>query len=501
MVNLRQQLKSLIQFPISLSLSGSYKVEGYIVGVKTDYIHFEDTNKIPIYIPIKSIKAIKRNSKTMQLQPSNLAMVKQPLFKDLLTSMKRNWLYLKTANTDFLEGVLSSVYTDNALFVHDENIMIIPIYEIVSVQEVMEVKEGITAKEEQVTEAGQNEETEEVVVESMEIGAVKDAIIEEKETKIEAQPIQQEVQLVVQNEQDVLPVKSVTLESDKNESNATEIEAVSSFEKEKEEQANEQVTEAGQNEETEEIVVESMEIGAVKDAIIEEKETKIEAQPIQQEVQLVVQNEQDVLPVKSITLESDKNESNATEIETVSSFEKEKEKEDDVNIPTFDNMEMRIPKKETKEIVEKHDSLIESVTMETEMLDSHTPKKELVSSFEEKKENDVKVRSRKCYKKVITKKEFKEKMAKGNSPTKPNVKEMEISDNHTPKKELSGSTEEKREDEVKSHSSKGYKKVGSPKNDGDIRQVHDANSRQAICQNNDPKTRLLYIVYSRVMDY
>ena len=86
MVNLRQQLKSLIQFPISLSLSGSYKVEGYIVDVKTDYIHFEDTNKIPIYIPITSIKAIKRNSKTMQLQPSNLAMVKQLLFKDLLTS-------------------------------------------------------------------------------------------------------------------------------------------------------------------------------------------------------------------------------------------------------------------------------------------------------------------------------------------------------------------------------------------------------------------------------
>ena len=139
----------------------------------------------------------------------------------------------------------------------------------------------------------------------------------------------------------------------------------------------------------------------------------------------------------------------------MSSFEKEKE--DVVKVPTFDNTEMRIPKKETKEIVEKHDSLIEPVTMETEMLDSHAPKKELASSSEEK-EDDVKIRSRKCYKKVTTKKEFKEKMAKSNSPTKPIVKETEISDNHTPKKELAGSTEEKKEDEVKSRSRKVIKK-------------------------------------------
>lgn len=218
MVNISQLLKDLIQLPVSLSLAASYKTEGYIVDVKGDYIHFEDKHKVPMYIPLSSIKTIKRNSKMLKIQPYNVSHVKYTHFKDLLKSMKQIWLYVKVANSEYLEGVLGSIYDEYALFVQDETILIIPLSDIVSVQEFKDVEEdmnmNLEQQDQQVTEVEQKVEVSDEAVESVTMDAMEAAVFEEKENQTKL--------IKLEDIQDNLSNDTAVIETENEERNVPE---------------------------------------------------------------------------------------------------------------------------------------------------------------------------------------------------------------------------------------------------------------------------------------
>ena len=107
MENLINELKNQIYFPLSITLSNSYKVEGYIVDVKYDYIHFRDERGTSIFIPVSSMRDIYKSSKSFKMIPSYNDEVHDMYFKDLLLSMKDKWLYIKRTLLDSVEGILT----------------------------------------------------------------------------------------------------------------------------------------------------------------------------------------------------------------------------------------------------------------------------------------------------------------------------------------------------------------------------------------------------------
>lgn len=136
---------------IGLHLTNNLFVEGILLDVKPKHIVLK-TNENIVYFAIHQIQALSQNT-------TDLSIVKEPIphlvrddMTDVLIALRYHWVTLNKYNNHNFFGVLSCIYEDYIILIHNKELLYVPISHITDISSEVSINEyAFLNKKEQVT--------------------------------------------------------------------------------------------------------------------------------------------------------------------------------------------------------------------------------------------------------------------------------------------------------------------------------------------------------------
>ena len=136
---------------IGLHLTNNRFVEGILLDVKPKHIVLK-TNENIVYFAIHQIQALSQNTTDLSIVKESIPHLVRDDMTDVLIALRYHWVTLNKYNNHNFFGVLSCIYEDYIILIHNKELLYVPISHITDISSEVSINEyAFLNKKEQVT--------------------------------------------------------------------------------------------------------------------------------------------------------------------------------------------------------------------------------------------------------------------------------------------------------------------------------------------------------------